>query len=114
MSTAVAPRIASRYDVARRPAAPVESIEWEELPSLTGLLSQRLAVLGARHIAENTQTGSFDATTSHMPVWTETMPSALDQLEPSGPYCEPIEGLVTREVTEPDVFRHFFGATTSR
>jgi hypothetical protein len=114
MSTAVVPRIASHYDVARRPAAPVESIEWEELPSLTGLLSQRLALLGARHIAENTQAGGFDPTTSHMPVWTETMPSALDQLEPSGPYYEPIEGLVTREVTEPDVFRHFFGATASR
>jgi hypothetical protein len=114
MSTAVVPRPASRYDIARRPAASVETIEWEELPSLTGLLSQRLALLGARHISENTQAGGFDPTTSHMPVWTETMPSALDPLEPSGPYCEPIEGLVTREVTEPDVFRHFFGATVSR
>jgi hypothetical protein len=104
----------SRHELARRAAPSFETIEWEELPSLTGLLSQRLAALGARHIGEHTQAGGFEASTMHGAVWTETMPASLDPLAPSGPYLEPIEGLMTREVAEPDVFRHFFGPSATR
>jgi hypothetical protein len=100
---------ASRYDIARRAAARIDTIEWEELPSLTGLLSKSLAAAGARHIAGQTEAGAFDST-SRFNVWTETMPSSLDQLEPSMPFRETIQGLITREVTEPDVFRQFFGS----
>jgi hypothetical protein len=41
--------------------------------------------------------------------WDITMPAGLEALRPSGPFEEPLRGLVMREVIEPDVFRHFFG-----
>jgi len=45
------------------------------------------------------------------PVWVETMPSVLDPLLPSEPLADTrIDGLSAREIVEPDVFRHFFGA----
>ena len=45
------------------------------------------------------------------PVWVETRPAALDPLQPSGPLYETeLGGLAAREIVEPDVFRHFFGA----
>ena len=37
------------------------------------------------------------------------MPAALDPAPVSQPFHEPMQGLSTREVIEPDVFRHFFG-----
>lgn len=100
---------ASRYDIARRAAARIDTIEWEELPSLTGLLSKSLADAGARHIAAHSEPGAFDGA-SRFNVWTETMLSSLDQLEPPTPFRETIRGLITREVTEPHVFRQFFGS----
>ena len=66
-------------------------IEWEELPSLAGSLAQRLAA------ATNTP-------------WDATRPAGLDASVPSQPFREPVNGLAIREVNEPDVFRHFFGA----
>jgi hypothetical protein len=103
---------ASRYDIARRAAARIDTVEWDELPSLTGPLSKDLAAAGARHIAEQTESGAFDDL-SQSSMWSETIPSSLDQLEPSAPFSETIKGLVTREVTEPDAFRHFFGAVAA-
>jgi len=73
-----------------RPAA-AGAIEWEELPSLAGSL--------ARRIAAATQA-----------PWDATRPAALDAPVPSQPFREPVDGLAIREVNEPDVFRHFFGA----
>lgn len=44
------------------------------------------------------------------PVWQETAPAALDPLQPSGPLRDTqLDGLSTREIIEPDVFKHFFG-----
>ena len=41
------------------------------------------------------------------------MPGALDPLMPSAPLCETeLGGLDSREIVEPDVFRHFFGPNT--
>lgn len=42
-----------------------------------------------------------------------TMPADLekDKRPASRPFSEPLRGLSMREVIEPDVFRHFFGAT---
>jgi len=37
-----------------------------------------------------------------------TMPAALDPITESGPFQETLSGLATRELREPDVFRHFF------
>lgn len=77
--------------IKRRMAAYGGAIEWEELPSL----------------ADRLQSGD---TRRHGPHggWDVTMPAALDPLTESGPFVEPLRGLVTRELHEPDVFRHFF------
>lgn len=78
-----------------------DAIEWEELPSMADSLHQRLVVLGQRHGAA--QDSGFD--------WERTQVSDFDALPPqSEPFREALEGLVMREVVEPDVFRHFFGA----
>ena len=50
---------------------------------------------------------------SFAPVWVETMPGALDPLMPSAPLSETeLGGLDSREIVEPDIFRHFFGPHT--
>jgi len=73
-----------------RPTA-AGAIEWEELPSLAGSLARRLAA------ATNAP-------------WDATRPAELEVAVPSQPFREPVNGLAMREVNEPDVFRHFFGA----
>ncbi len=73
-----------------RSAAPAGAIEWEELPSLAGSLTHRIAAATAR-------------------PWDSTRPAELDTSVPSQPFREPVDGLEIREVNEPDVFRHFFG-----
>jgi hypothetical protein len=103
---------ASRYDIARRAAARIDTFEWEGLPSLTGPLSKALAAAGVRHIAGHTESGAFDDL-SQCSAWSETIPSSLDQLEPSPQFSETIKGLITREVTEPDELRDFFGAVAA-
>ena len=81
-----------------RPSAFGALIEWEELPSLT----ERLVNVDARRGRDFQNSSSFTGT------WDVTMPAALDPLTESGPFQEPLAGLVTRELREPDVFRHFF------
>jgi hypothetical protein len=103
---------ASRYDIARRAAARIDTFEWEGLPSLTGPLSKALAAAGVRHIAGHTESGAFDDL-SQCSAWSETIPSSLDQLEPAPQFSETIKGLITREVTEPDELRDFFGAVAA-
>ena len=46
-------------------------------------------------------------------AWDLTMPADLEKERrpASRPFEEPLRGLSMREVIEPDVFRHFFGAT---
>ena len=82
-----------------------DAIEWEELPSLADSLHQRLVVLGERHRGADAADSGYD--------WERTQVSELDALPPSEPFREALEGLVMREVIEPDVFRHFFGATAA-
>ncbi len=76
-------------------------IEWEELPSLADTLTRRLAHGGMR-------ASDFQNSSGCNSVWDATMPAALDPLQESGPFVESVHGLVTRELREPDVFRHFF------
>ena len=76
-------------------------IEWEELPSLADSLAKRLAHTGVR-------SSDFQNSSTFNSVWDATMPAALDPLQESGPFVESVRGLVTRELREPDVFRHFF------
>ncbi len=65
-------------------------IDWEDMPSLAHLLAP---------------TG---ASPSAGPAWAETMPCELDTSAPSDQFRERLPGLDIREVTEPDIFRHFF------
>jgi hypothetical protein len=71
-------------------------IDWEELPSLT-----RLVVQGPRRdFGDSSAFGSS--------AWDNTMPASLETLPAPVPFREPIQGLATREISEPDVFRAFF------
>ncbi len=63
-----------------------------------------------RMVNRGANDSEFMATSSFGTVWDNTMPAALDVAPPSQPFHEPIEGLATREVNEPGVFQHFFGA----
>lgn len=75
-----------------------DAIEWEELPSLTGALRRSEFV---------TTRGS---------VWHSTERMELMPLEPEArpaPFVEAVEGLLVREITDDEVFKHFFGDPTA-
>lgn len=78
----------------RRITQHVGGIEWEELPSLADTLRRRDA--------------EFEESAAFRTAWNPTLPAALDPLVESGPFVERLHGLETRELREPDVFRHFF------
>ncbi|MEO8080745.1 MAG: hypothetical protein ABI641_09460 [Caldimonas sp.] len=44
------------------------------------------------------------------PAWDSTRPAMFDAPMASESFREPLAGVAIREVLEPDVFRHFFGA----
>lgn len=99
--------------------APEGGFEWEDLPSLSGEVVLRRHVPQSSHVIAQQLVEEARARLRSeppaAPVWVETMPSILDPLIPSDPLADTcIDGLATREVVEPDVFRHFFGngATT--
>jgi hypothetical protein len=97
-----------------RPAPPDMGIEWEELPSLSQVVLRRHVPQGSYAIAANLvdeARARLRAEPSTGPVWVETMPAGLDPLQPSAPLADThIDGLAAREIVEPDLFRHFFGA----
>lgn len=92
---------------AKRFLARGDAIEWEELPSLADSLAQRLVNDPVRRRRES----QFDG--APVAAWDNTMPADLLSIAPSQPYRETLSGLVTREVLEPDVFRHFFGPSVA-
>jgi hypothetical protein len=96
------------------PRASAASVEWEELPSLPSVLLRRQVPQASYAIAtELVQQAQarLRHEPSGNPVWTETMPAIFDPLLPSAPLADThINGLASREIMEPDVFRHFFGA----
>ena len=98
--------------------AGVANVEWEELPSLPGVLLRRHVPQASYAIADalvqQAQARLRSAPTVG-PVWVETMPAIFDPLLPSAPLADThIRGLASREIVEPDVFRHFFGAGVAR
>ena len=99
------------YDASRNPAEP---FEWEQLPSLTNVVLRRHVPAGSSSLAAELVAEArtrFRSEPTVSPAWVETTPSALDPLMPSGPLRETeLGGLDAREIVEPDVFRHFFGA----
>jgi hypothetical protein len=68
---------------------PAGGIEWEELPSLVQRVRPTPAVGAA--------------------PWDATRPADLEPASVSQPFREPLQGVAIREVTEPEIFRHFFG-----
>lgn len=99
------------YDAKRNPAEP---FEWEELPSLTGVVLRRHVPSGSYTLAAELVAEArtrLRSEPSVSPVWVETRPASLDPLTPSEPLRETeLGGLDSREIVEPEVFRHFFGA----
>jgi hypothetical protein len=79
------------FSYAFRRLPPAGAIEWEELPSLALRVRPNLPA------------------TAGVP-WDSTRPAELEAATVSEPFCEPMQGVAIREVTEPDVFRHFFGS----
>jgi len=86
--------------------APVGAIEWEELPSLAASLAKRLRELAGP--PANAAAGPAFPQAGR--PWDSTRPAAFEASVPSKPFREPLEGVAIREVDEPGVFRHFFGA----
>ncbi len=74
--------------------------DWADLPTLADTVSQRLV----EEARSRQLTAQFNS------AWDNTAPADLDALPPAEPFRETLSGLVQREVHEPDVFRHFFGA----
>ena len=93
--------------------APEAGFEWEELPSLTGVVLRRHLPPGAYELASDLVAEARERLRSEpplSPVWTETVPAVLDPLMPSEPLADTqIDGLAAREIVEPDLFRIFFG-----
>ncbi len=87
--------------------APAGAIEWEELPSLAGSLARRLVARGG--FASASADRNDPPSTATMP-WDNTQPAPFDRTVASQPFREPLQGVAIREVLEPEVFRHFFGA----
>ena len=103
------------YDASRNP---VEPFEWEELPSLSNVILRRHVPTGSYTLAAEL-VAEARARLRNMPtvapVWQETAPAALDPLQASGPLRDTqLDGLSAREIIEPDVFKHFFGADRRR
>jgi hypothetical protein len=73
---------------------------WADLPTLADAVAQRLL----------DEARSRQLTAQFNSAWDNTAPAGLDDLPPPEPFQETLSGLVQREVHEPDVFRHFFGA----
>jgi hypothetical protein len=94
------------FAATQRAVANADAIEWEELPSFAGSLSKRLVSHPPRGANDSAFMGAQPGRNG---AWDTTMSAALDPAPVSQPFREPLEGLATREVTEPDVFRHFFG-----
>lgn len=107
--------IAHPYDERSANRNPAEPFEWEELPSLTDVVLRRHVPAGSYTLARDLVADArsrLRCAPSAAPVWVDTAPAALDPLQPSAPLRDTaLDGVATREIVEPDVFKHFFGAT---
>lgn len=96
-----------------RPDA-MAGFEWEELPSLAGVVLRRHVPNGSYTLAAELVADARSRLRSEppsAPAWVETKPAALDPLQPSEPLRDTeLHGLAAREIIEPEVFRYFFGS----
>jgi hypothetical protein len=100
------------HDAKRNPAVP---FEWEELPSLSNVVLRRHVAPGSYALAAELVADARSRLRSGppmVPVWIDTALADLDPPQPSAPLRDTaLAGVATREIMEPDVFKHFFGAT---
>jgi hypothetical protein len=105
----------SHFSSSIRGPAHAGAIEWEELPSLADSLADRLIIHGTR--ARESTGGApsrrfaFGPAANSGAAWDTTRPAAFDAAAQPQPFREALNGLAIREVTEPEVFRHFFGTS---
>ncbi|CAN5788034.1 hypothetical protein BH11PSE8_BH11PSE8_07960 [soil metagenome] len=87
-------------------------IDWEETPSLAQRLVTRTQVpAAAQRPQKPPRDADFTASSAFDSAWDSTVPASLE--ERAQPFQDLLDGgLATREVNEPEVFRHFFGAVT--
>ena len=97
--TQAAHPLASRYPTLARN----DAVEWEELPSLVTSRMRPMDAQPSAMPALRAQAADFNT------AWGVTMPAHLDITPQPAPFRETIRGLVTREVDEPELFKHFFG-----
>ena len=69
-----------------------DAIEWEELPSLAGMLRR----------------GDLAASSGHVWLSTEPMPLLPPAVGVPAPFAEPIDGMHVREIEGDSLFGHFF------
>ncbi len=95
------------------PAAPMpanqriefrDSIDWDALSSPGAALAPVLQAVRVPNAAEQ-----IEAAARFNQAWTNTLPADLVETPKPQPFSEPLQGMVMREMNEPDVFRHFFG-----
>lgn len=98
--TQAANPLASRYPTVNSN----DAIEWEEMPSIAPRMVQMdLRPATAKPVVMRTQATDFNT------AWGVTMPAHLEPTSQPAAFHEAIRGLVTREVDEPELFKHFFG-----
>ena len=106
------------FAATQRAVANADAIEWEELPSLASSLAQRLVTRGRWQRDGSQLRGAndslFQVSVIHESPWDSTIPAALDPAAVSQPFRESMSGLQMREISEPDLFNHFFGPNASR
>jgi len=70
-------------------------VPWDDTPSLADSMSWRLQRPGER---------------GTVPNFADTVPAdLLPEVTPSTPFCEAVDGLAVREITDDDLFVHLFG-----
>jgi hypothetical protein len=100
MNTHTAHPLAPRHV---RAAAQHATIEWEDMPPI----APRMVPMDLQRAKSGpmlrAQAADFNT------AWGVTMPAHFDTTAQAAPFREAIRGLVTREVDEPELFKHFFG-----
>jgi hypothetical protein len=104
-------------------------LEWEDTPSFAESLRERiqwvgsaprgdarlaalrrlLAELGPEMLADAMRLGADDDVRAAAVHHADTVPCELGPAVPITPFVEPIDGVAVREVSDADLFRHFFG-----
>jgi hypothetical protein len=86
--------------------ASADAIEWEELPSLASTVAQR------RQMPTDSAASRAFTPSTFGNAWSATERGDLHDTPEPQAFKEPLRGMAVREVHEPEVFSHFFGAAS--